>query len=227
MTVSTKVPTSRAGGAPSGGGGPGGPISAPRVVNNRRIRTGGILLAVLLLVLGAALSALALLSATRTSSYIAVAKQVNVGAKITADDLTTVEFSGGQGLQALEANQINNVIGQRAGVTLMPGTLVTQSELTTKNLLADGQVELGLSFAVSRLASLSIKAGDHITLVPLSASGAAAGTSTFDATVIDVGAVGSDGTVVLHVAVSTGDAPTILQISSNGGFGMFQQSTGN
>src|SRR5262245_14708047 len=113
MTVSAKIPVSRPGGSPSGGGG-AGPIAAPRVVNNRRIRTGGILLAVLLLVLGAALSGLALLSATRTSAYLAVAKQVPVGQTVQASDLKTVELSGGQGLEAIPANQINTVVGRRA-----------------------------------------------------------------------------------------------------------------
>ncbi|HEY7175269.1 MAG TPA: SAF domain-containing protein [Micromonosporaceae bacterium] len=224
MTVSTKVPTSR-GGGPSTGGGPNKPIAAPRVVNNRRIRTGGILLAVLLLVLGAALSALALLSATRTSAYVAMAREVPVGYRVSAQDLTTVEFSGGQGLEAIPASQINSVIGKIAGVTLKRGTLVTDSELTKTSVLPPGYAEIGLSFPASRLSSPSLKAGDQITLVPL---GTAAGTSTYPATVIDVGAPGSDGSIVIHVAVRGEDAQTILQASGNGGFGMFQQpTTGN
>ena len=83
MTVSAKIPSNRTTDPTMNGAG-GGPIAAPRVVNNRRVRTGGVLLGVLLLVLGAALSGLALLSATRTSAYLAIARQVPVGKQITA-----------------------------------------------------------------------------------------------------------------------------------------------
>jgi hypothetical protein len=216
MTVSAKVPTSRNGNATTAGNG-GGPIAAPRVVNNRRLRTGGVLLGVLLLVLGAALSGLALLSATRTSAYLAVSRPVQVGSQITAADLTTVELSGGQGLSAIPANQINSVVGRHAAVTLYPGTLIAAAQLNNQTLLQSGEAEIGI-----RSSNLTfVKPGDQILLVPLNTAGGtgAAGTISFNATVIDVGTPGSDGSVSLHVAVSAAEAPTILTYS-NGGLGI-------
>ena len=215
MTVSAKIPSNRTTDPTTNGAG-GGPIAAPRVVNNRRVRTGGVLLGVLLLVLGAALSGLALLSATRTSSYLAISRPVEVGAQITRDDLTTVELSGGQGLSALSANQIDAVIGQHAAVTLVPGTLVAKAELTTQTLVKPGEAEIGI-----RASNLTfVKAGDQVVLVPLhTAGGVVAGSISFNATVVDVGAPGSDGTVSLHVAVSAAQAPTILTYA-NGGLGV-------
>lgn len=215
MTVSAKIPASRSGNATTAGNG-GGPIAAPRVVNNRRVRTGGVLLGVLLLVLGAALSGLALLSATRTSAYLAVSRPVQVGSQITAADLTTVELSGGQGLSAIPANQINSVIGRHAAVTLYPGTLIAAAELNNQTLLRANEAEIGI-----RASNLTfVKPGDQIQLVPLNtANGAVAGTISFNATVIDVGAPGSDGSVSLHVAVSATEAPAILAYS-NGGLGV-------
>jgi len=215
MTVSIKTPANRASGPPSGGSG-GRPIPAPRVVNNRRIRTGGVLLAVLLLVLGAALSALALLSATRTSSYLAVGHQVQIGSQITAQDLTTVQLSGGQGLSAIPADQINSVIGQRAAVTLLPGTLVASGELTDQNLVKPNDAQIGISVRSSSLPSATLRAGDQVWLVPLATpTGGTAGTVRYDATVIDVGTPGSDGSVALHVAVDANSAPSI--VATNGG----------
>jgi hypothetical protein len=223
MTVSTKTPTNRASGSPSGGSG-GRPIPAPRVVNNRRIRTGGVLLAVLLLVLGAALSALALLSATRTSAYLAVGSHVDIGTKITAQDLTTVQLSGGQGLSAIPASQVNSVIGQYAGVPLVPGTLLSPGQLTNRPIITNNEVEIGLSFPASRLSSANLAAGDRIVLFPL-----ATGPGTqFNATVVDVGARASDGSVGLHLAVGPDEAAAIVSLSANGGLGMYQQpATGN
>jgi hypothetical protein len=219
MTVSTKTPTNRASGSPSGGSG-GRPIPAPRVVNNRRIRTGGVLLAVLLLVLGAALSALALLSATKTSGYLAVARQLQIGDQITAQDLTTVQFSGGQGLSAIPASQINSVIGRHASVPLAPGTLLAQSEMNDKTILQTGDAEVGLSI---RKANLPIvKPGDQVTLVGISTSQSlASGNVNFPATIIDVGTPGNDGTVAIHVAVKVSDAPTVVALGASGGLGVF------
>jgi flagella basal body P-ring formation protein FlgA len=219
MTVSTKTPTNRASGSPSGGSG-GRPIPAPRVVNNRRIRTGGVLLAVLLLVLGAALSALALLSATKTSSYLAVARPVQIGSQITAGDLTTVQFSGGQGLSAIPASQINSVIGRRAAVPLLQGTLLSKDELTDKTLLPSGSAEVGLSVRKANLPV--VKPGDQVTLVSIATSaGAPAGNVNIPATIIDVGTAGSDGNVAIHVAVLVSDAPTVVALGASGGLGIY------
>jgi len=220
MTVSAKIPASRNGSSATTAGNGGGPIAAPRVVNNRRVRTGGVLLGVLLLVLGAALSGLALLSATRTSAYLAVGRPVQVGSQITAADLTTVELSGGQGLSAIPASQINSVIGRHAAVTLYPGTLIAAEQLNNQTLLRPGEAEIGI-----RSSNLTfVKPGDQILLVPLNtAGGAAAGTISFNATVIDVGTPGSDGSVSLHVAVGAAEAPTILTYS-NGGLGIVLKS---
>jgi hypothetical protein len=213
MTVSAKVPVNRAGGQSGGSG--GGPIPAPRVVNNRRLRTGGILLAVLLLVLGAALSGLALLSATRTSAYVAVGQRVPIGAQIKATDLTTVELSGGQGLSAIPASQIDSVIGRHAAVELVPGTLVAKAELNDKTLLTEGDAEVGIRATI--LPSNALKAGDQILLVPNSTNAnAPAGTVSFNATLIDIGAPGTDGSVNMHVAVNALEAPTIVTYANGG-----------
>jgi len=210
MTVSAKVPTSRNGNATTAGNG-GGPIAAPRVVNNRRVRTGGVLLGVLLLVLGAALSGLALLSATRTSAYVAVARQIPNGKQITAADLSTVELSGGQGLSAIPADQVNSVIGRYASTTLYPGALVVPSELTNTTLVDSNQAEIGIH--VGTLPSSTLKPGDHVTLVVPSPTPGTPG-QTYPATVIDLGAPGSDGSVSMHVAVDPTAAAAILSLGS-------------
>ncbi len=208
MTVSAKIPASRSANATTAGNG-GGPIAAPRVVNNRRVRTGGVLLGVLLLVLGAALSGLALLSATRTSAYVAVANNIQAGAKIGPADLKFVELSGGQGLLAIPSAQINTVIGQYAATTLNAGSLVVPSDLSTKTLVGPGQAEI--SIHVGALPSSTLKPGDQVFLV---ATGAAPGAAapTYPATVIDMGTPGSDGSVGMHVAVESGSAATILSL---------------
>jgi SAF domain len=211
MTVSAKIPASRTGNATTAGNG-GKPIAAPRVVNNRRVRTGGVLLGILLLVLGAALSGLALLSATRTSAYVAVAQQIPNGKQITAADLSTVELSGGQGLAAIPADQVNSVIGRYASTTLYPGALVVASELSNTTLVDSSQAEIGIH--ASTLPSSTLKPGDHVVLV--STGGAPGATAqTYPAVVVDLGTPASDGSVSMHVAVDPSAATAILSLGGN------------
>jgi hypothetical protein len=210
MTVSAKIPASRTSGQTTAGNG-GGPIAAPRVVNNRRVRTGGVLFGVLLLVLGAALSGLALLSATRTSAYVAVARNIPAGKQITAADLKYVELSGGQGLSAIPAGQVNGVINRYAGTTLYTGTLVVLSELTKTTLINGNQAEILIH--VGGLPSSTVKPGDQVTLVAPSPTPGTAG-QTYQATIIDFGAPGSDGSVSMHVAVDSSAAPILLSLGT-------------
>jgi hypothetical protein len=216
MTVSTKNPSGRTGGATTSNN-HARPIAAPRVVNNRRIRTGGVLLGVLLLLLGAALSGVALLSATKTSAYLAIRTEVQVGSTISAADLKTVQLSGGQGLSAIPASQINTVVGRYASATLLPGTLLAPGQLTTKPLRKQGDALV----RVRAIALPPIKPGDQIGLVPPTTGGTGAavapGTTQYLATVIDVGKRGSDGAVLIDVAVDSTDAGAIASYTSNFG----------
>jgi hypothetical protein len=212
MTVSTKVPASRAGGSTPGMP-MAGPIAAPRVVGNRRLRTGGIALAVMLLALGAALSAIALVSAARTASYLAVAKPVAVGQTITADDLTTIQLSGGAGLKAIPAAQVNAVIGLHAAVELVPGALLVPAELTNKPTLRLDEAQFGLSVKASQLPSSKLVPGQDITLIELG-TGAGAGTP-FRARIVDI-RMSSDGSAQLYIAVPQDSLSALLPALTSG-----------
>lgn len=90
------------------------PVAPPRVVRQRRVRPGLLGLAVLLVALGGLGSAFAVTSVRATGSYLAVARPVQVGAILTADDVTRVEVAGGQGLAPVAASRLGEVIGKRA-----------------------------------------------------------------------------------------------------------------
>jgi SAF domain len=214
--VSTKVPVGRVGGT----GSPlDGPMPMPRVVGNRRIRTGGIALATMLLAFGAALSGIALVSVAKTSAYIAIAKPVAVGSTITPDELTTVQLSGGGGLTLIPAANLNTVVGRHAAVSLIPGTLLSPGQLTDKPLVGSDQAQVGIAVAARNLPATTLAPGEAIVLVPLTApstSGPAV-PHEYAATVVDVSAVGSDGSIVLHIAIAADLAPTIVALNAAGG----------
>ncbi len=212
--VSTKVPASRINGSPAGG-----PMPMPRVVGNRRIRTGGIALATMLLAFGAALSGIALVSVAKTSAYLAVAKPVAVGSTIAATDLTTVQLSGGGGLTLIPAVNLTSVVGRHAAVSLVPGTLLSPNQLTDKPLVGSDQAQVGIAVAARNLPAATLAPGEPIVLVPLSAPSAASPDTPreYDATVVDVSAVGGDGSIILHIAISADLAPTIVALNASGG----------
>lgn len=211
MTASTKVPASRAGGSTPGMP-MAGPIAAPRVVGNRRLRTGGIALAVMLLVLGAALSAIALVSASRTASYLAVAKPVAMNQTITLDDLTTVQLSGGAGLTAIPAAQANAVVGLHAAVGLVPGALLVPGDLSNSPLLGPNDAQLALPVRASGLPSGDLAAGQFVTLY---VNNAPAGTQPFEVRIVDI-TIHSDGSALMHIAVPVGQVEDVIQAINTG-----------
>jgi hypothetical protein len=218
MSVSTK-PAARPGAVPSAAVA-AGPIPAPRVIGNRRIRAGGIALAVMLLALGAALSGFALVSATRTSAYLAVQREVSVGAQISADDLTSVQLSSTQGLDAIPVSQINAVIGKRAAVSLVPGGLLVLRDLTDQPLVNPGDAEISVPIRFASIPSSTLAPGDEIILVN------SANQQQYNAKIVEIIRTGADGSVVLHLAVDPNDAPTLVALAVSGGLTIYLKSKG-
>ncbi|HEY1488172.1 MAG TPA: SAF domain-containing protein [Micromonosporaceae bacterium] len=229
--VSTKVPASRSNG--SAGLPPGGPVPMPRVVGNRRIRTGGIALATMLLALGAALSGIALVSVAKTSSYLGVKQDVAVGSVIQSTDLTSVQLSGGSGLLLIPAAQIRRVVGMHATVELKPGTLLTPSDLNDRSLGNPGDMSVGIVVKSTDVPH-KLAAGEAVILLPLNTSstastgagagaGAGAGRATVSqasgipATVLSVSAPASNGTIAMVVAVSPDASLDVANDNANAG----------
>jgi hypothetical protein len=221
--VSTKVSVVRGTGIGAPGHHGGGPVPIPRVVGNRRIRTGGIALATMLLAVGAALSGIALVSVAKTAAYLAVAQPVAVGSMITGPDLTTVRLAGGGGLTLIPAADVTTVVGRRAAVSLVPGSLLVPSQLTDKTLIGAGQAQIGITVRGSSLPAQHLSPGQQITLIALGASGSGSGSGLrqYVATVIDISGTGSDGTVEMHIAVPVDLAPTMVVLSATGGFAIY------
>jgi hypothetical protein len=231
--VSTKVPASRSNGAPMAP--PGGPVPMPRVVGNRRLRTGGIALATMLLAFGAALSGIALLSVAKTSAYLGVRQDVPVGALVQAADLTSVQLSGGSGLTLIPAADIRQVVGKHAAVELRPGTLLSPTELNDRQLVPSGDAQMGIVVKSTALPG-QVTAGEQVTLVPLATiatgrSGSGAGNGNANAatsivaptsnggypvTVVDISAPSADGSMSMHIALPTDLVYTIASLNSGG-----------
>ncbi|MFI9642648.1 SAF domain-containing protein [Micromonospora sp. NPDC051925] len=191
------------------------PVTPPRVVRQRRTRPGLLGLAVLLIALGGLGAAFAVTSVRATGSYLAVAREVEVGRILTADDLVSVQVSGGAGLSPVPAKKRDEVVGKRAAVSLVPGSLLTMAQLTDAPLLGQGQQQIALGLEPSKVPARKLHPGDKVLLVSTpdeDADNQPPGTR-FTATVIDAVAPENDD-VVVYLALAVRDVPAVVVLAA-------------
>ncbi|WP_444949538.1 SAF domain-containing protein [Micromonospora ureilytica] len=193
------------------------PVNPPTVVRQRRVRPGLLGLAVLLIALGGLGSAFAVTSVRATGSYLAVARPVEVGREISAADLVTVQVAGGQGLRPVPAGRLDEVVGKRAAVALLPGTLLTLGQVTDDPLLGPGQQQIALGLETAQVPARELHPGDKVLLVSTpddnADGGAAAAGTRFAATVIDMVSPANDDKV-LYLALLTRDVPAVVALAA-------------
>jgi hypothetical protein len=200
----------------SGTGPVDAPIAPPRMVRQRRVRPGLLGLAVLLIALGGLGAAFAVTSVRATGSYLAVARSVEVGRTVGADDLAVVQVAGGQGLRPVPASRLDDVVGKRAAVALTPGTLLTLAQLTDDPLLGPGQQQLALDLGAGQVPAKNLHPGDRVLLVSTpdrNADGQSTSSTRFTGTVIDT-ATPSSSSVVVYVALSARDVPAVVALAA-------------
>ncbi|GIJ29537.1 hypothetical protein Vqi01_46990 [Micromonospora qiuiae] len=193
------------------------PVAPPRVVRQRRVRPGLLGLAVLLIALGGLGSAFAVTSVRATGSYLAVARTVEVGGVLSADDLVSVQVAGGQGLDPVPADQLADVVGMRAAVSLTPGTLLTMAQLTDEPLLGPGQQQLALGLRAAQVPAPKLRPGDQVLLVstPSEDRGSPSGGATrFTATVTDAVSTEGRDEVVVYLALAVRDVPAVVALAA-------------
>jgi hypothetical protein len=189
------------------------PTPLPRVGPARRRSPVLVSLGVVLVVVGALGAWRYVASAsTSTHSYLAVYQPVEVGDQITADDLQTVTISTSRGLTPILATQESRVIGEYAAVALVPGTLLTDQQLSSTNAIGPNQALVGLQLSPAQRPGRTLKPGDHLLLiqVPSSSTSSQSDTSTtgtaptlptMPAKVVGIGDADNDNNVVVDVAV--------------------------
>ncbi|MDG4763194.1 SAF domain-containing protein [Solwaraspora sp. WMMD406] len=195
-------------------GGVDAPVTPPKIVRQRRMRPGLLGLAVLLIALGGLGSAFAITSVRATGSYLAVARDVPVGTVLSADDLTTVQVAGGQGISPVPASQLDQVIGLRAAVALVPGSLLTPAQLTNEPMIGPDQQQIALGLQPDQVPARQLHPGDTLLLVGTPARESRDSAVTrFEATVIDVAAV-ERGNVIVYLALAVRDVPAVVVLAA-------------
>lgn len=139
-----------------------------------RQRRPGWAAAALVLVIGlAVLAGWQYQKAGEKSPVVVVTGTVAEGHVITREDLSSVAVAGG--VTAIGANGLESVVGQRAAVTLLPGTLLQRSMLTAAGSLTAAQARVGVALTSAQLPADDVAAGDTVQVLQLPPSGARAG----------------------------------------------------
>ncbi|MBQ1076767.1 flagellar biosynthesis protein FlgA [Micromonospora sp. C31] len=198
------------------------PYAIPRVAPQRRWRPALVWLAVALVAAGGLIAAAVLRKVGTTAEYLAVSTTVEVGSVIDRSDLSTVRITVDPALKPIRASAADQVIGRFAAVALVPGTLLTQAQLTDTAVPGQGQQLVGLSLPQERLPAERVKPGAEVLLVvtaddgPVANQQQTAAPMSIKATVVDVRAGAKEGTTLLNVAVAERDGPLVASRAAAG-----------
>jgi hypothetical protein len=112
--------------------------------------------------------------ASHQVAVLAVAKIVAPGAVITPDDLTVVHISATGPIAPIAATDANQVVGRRAAVGLVPGGLLTPSDLSRATAVPAGDAVVGVQAKSSQLPAEGVSPGETVDVVLTGIPGAPA-----------------------------------------------------
>lgn len=171
----------------------------------------------------------AYLRAGHQLEVLAVARAVPLGADLTADDLRVVRISIAGGLDPVPASAAASVIGHPASVPLVPGTLLTRSEMSSSPRIAPDDAIVGVALKAGQLPAGGVSPGEQVDVVLTGSPGSpdsSAPSSSLSATVLAsnilVTAVGtappSSGTdiTVVSLLAPRAEAGVIADASASG-----------
>ena len=169
---------------------------------------------------------------------LAVARPIKAGRTIQPQDLTIVHVSLAPALSVVDGSDVARIVGRRAAVPLVPGTLLSPRDLATGPAVAPGDAVVGVATKPGQLPADGVQPGDTVAVLETSSPGLAqadlspTGTAEPDAAGALTGAgnvlapvatvtgvsttASSDGTAVVSVLVPRSLAPAIASASTAG-----------
>ncbi|MGP4001708.1 SAF domain-containing protein [Streptomyces sp. 8N706] len=197
----------------------GGPVSPPRVAARRR-RPGVIALCLTLIAGGGAAGAVLFLESGERTQVVTVVRPVPVGQRVSEQDLGKASVALDPAVKAVQASDMDNVVGKRAAVELTPGSLLSTSQVTDKSLIEAGESLVPVGLKPEQVPATTLSPGQKVQIVAVPGPDEEVEQqqpSTIPARVVKVGnpAPGT-GVVVVDVAASGTDAPTLAAWVSTG-----------
>jgi SAF domain len=188
---------------------------------------------VLVVLLGGLLAFAAGRMLTAHTEVLAVARDVQVGSTITADDLTVANVPSDPNLSPIPAAQQSQVVGMVAQVPLTRGELLTRAQVGTGTGLAAGEMLVALPLNEGQFPARGLTPGQQVLIVPTpgttgetGALGASPDRPT-EATVAEVGPANPTTQVtVVDVRVREADGPAVARLASTGSLALILLPTG-
>lgn len=170
-------------------------------------------LAVLLIVGGAAIGAALFLAGDSRSQVVVAARDIPVGSVITEQDLTAGEISGG-GVAAIAGSDASRLLGQTATSRIPAGALVHADMVDPAPPPEEGKVAVGLALVAGQLPASELAPGRQVQVLlvpPAQETAAADPTSQVLVDEAEVLSVAADpsGAWLVSVAVDHADAPAV------------------
>ena len=175
-----------------------------------------IALGVVALCLGGLLSYVIYARLANETAVVTVAESVYRGEVIDATDLTTITLQGNTIAQAVPAADLDAMVGKRAAVDLVAGSVLVASAVTDESIPATGRAVVGLKLSAGRTPTSLLIPAAAVRLVALPDQNGSDDLTgdTFTARIIDQ-ANGADGTSILvNVDVAADQAATIAQLAA-------------
>lgn len=226
--MSRKTATPAAPDAADQAGGPPGlraGEAAPLPALPRQRRPKMWLLGVFLVGLGALAGAAYSLSTQERTPVVVMARDVPVGARVSAADLRSAAVAVESGVEVVPAGRMSRVTGSFAAVPLRAGTVLAASQLTSGVAPGQGQQVVPVALQPSQLPARELRPGDRVVVAATpgapATGGAAAGTApvleeTVPAVVDRVGSPDPQGTVVVDLVVDADQGVVVAQQASTG-----------
>ena len=227
MSSNASPPRSPLGQAVSSRAESNGQVGRPAGRLARQRRPGWIAAGVALLALAVLVNVYLFTTSGHRIAVIRVVQRVPVGQQLTRAALTTTLVALGPGVQMIPARQLSEVVGRRAAIDLLPGTLLTAAQVTTQLTPQPGQALVTVPVKPSQLPPRGLAPGSQVRIVSTAGApgqdntdNAGPGTRTSAkevlATVDSVGGPDTDGTMTASLLVDDPDSSAVAQQAALG-----------
>ncbi len=134
-------------------------------LSTRERHNGRIALALVLIVGLAGGGAYLYSSAGSKTPVVEVVRQVQVGQALQRADLTTIDVSGP--VTAFGGARLEELVGRRAAVTLVPHTLLQKAMIAQGQTLQTGQAQVGVAVTSGQIPADGLEPGDVVRVLRL------------------------------------------------------------
>lgn len=221
-TTHTTTPPGSAGPA-SGAPGQAAPVAVPKALGPRRRSPWAIGLSVAMIAAGGVGGSVLWEAAGERTGVVTVVRQVPAGQEITDRDLGKASVALDPALEPVLSTERDEVVGKRAAVGLVPGTLLSRSQVTEASLVAEGEQVVPVGLKPHLLPATELAPGRRVRVVWVPAEGAAAADESapkrqqVSARVVEVSSASpGSGVTVVDVAVAAQEGPVVLAWAAGG-----------